>query len=356
MKILILRSERAPDAPEQDEYSQEFDTVYADRVIGNLVGDRSFCTACGPDCVGCRAPYGRKFLDRMAGVIVFPAVMPYVLERPEEHVPADVPEHDVLIAIHVHEQVLVECLKRCKAWGTRAAIVPQEAPGWISGSAKREAEDLCKPQGIEIAFPKPFCSLKPPAGTLLAEFREFFHIGYPDVELSVEDNRIMDARVHVSAPCGATYYIARWLKGKTLDDDLKYEIVSKRLHSYPCTSSMEWDDEIDDTVLHVAGQAHYRILAPIGKDVDEEPETIVSPLGKTLQKPVPIAENVRNVENAKQAVLAELAKQDAVPLAALRRIKRIDPAALNAGLLILRQEGRITLRGPVVRRVQQTDG
>jgi len=351
MKILIFKSRRTLDAPPPDEYSQEFDTVYADRVIGNLTNDASFCTACGPDCIGCRAPYGRRFGDRIAGVIAFPAVLPYVLERPAERVPENIPRHDVLIAIHIHEQILIECLKRCREWGTRGVIMPLEETGWVSGSARAEAQKICEAQGVEIAFPKPFCSLNPPEGSLLGEFRKTFHIGYPDVELRVEDNRIAEANVQVSAPCGATYYIARWLKGKSLDDDLKYEVVAKRLHSYPCTAGMDWDEELDDTVLHVSGKAHYRILAPLGLDqASDEPDAVLSPLGKTVPRPVPVAENVRNIEDAKTAILARLAKGEAVPLKAFRRMGKIVPAALNTALLTLRREGKIVLRGGEVRQ------
>ena len=356
MKLLILKSQRTPDTPEPGEYSQEFDTVYADRVIGNLVNDPSFCTACGPDCIGCRAPYGRRFGDRIAGVIGFPSVIPYVLEKPEEKVPQDVPRHDILIAIHIHEQILVECLKRCREWGTRGVIVPLEETGWVSGATMAEGRRICEAEGIEIAFPKPFCSLNPPAGSLLAAFRKEFHIGYPEVELCVQDNRIVEANVHVSAPCGATYYIARWLKGRSLDDDLKYEIVSKRLHSYPCTAGMEWDEDLGDTVLHVSGKAHYRILEQLGlAEPSDEPETVVSPLGKALPRPVPVAQNVRNIEDAKAAILARLSKSEAVPLKALRRMGKITPAALNTALLTLRREGKIVLRGGEVRAGKPRD-
>jgi len=350
MKLLVFRSQRTSDTPEPDEYSQEFDTVYADRVIGNLVNDKSFCTACGPDCIACRTPYGRRFGENIAGVVGFPSVMPYVLEKPKKKVPKSVPQHDILIAIHIHEQILIECLKCCCEWGTRGVIVPLEETGWVSGATQAEARRICEAQEVEIAFPKPFCSLNPPTGSLLAEFRKEFHIGYPDVELHVQDNRIVEAKVHVSAPCGATYYIARWLKGKSLDDDLKYEIVSKRLHSYPCTAGMDWDEDLDDTVLHVSGKAHYRILDQLGlAGPSDEPETVVSPLGKALPRPVPIAENVRNIEEAKAAILDRLVKNEAVPLKALRRMRRITPAALNTALLTLRREGSIVLRGGEVR-------
>ena len=100
MKLVVLRSVPvAPGAAAGDEYSQEFDIRYAGRVLGNLSGGEGFCTACGPDCCRCRAPYGRDFRGNIAAVLDLPAVLPHVLERPWEHLPPRPPTHDVLLAV-----------------------------------------------------------------------------------------------------------------------------------------------------------------------------------------------------------------------------------------------------------------
>jgi len=89
MKLVILRSEpsgreKAPD----DHYLQQFNTHYADRLIGNLRGQPTFCTACAADCVSCRKPYRLDFSRDIAAVIGCPDVLPYVLEKPGDYVPA----------------------------------------------------------------------------------------------------------------------------------------------------------------------------------------------------------------------------------------------------------------------------
>jgi len=346
MRILVLRSQRRdPEAGRKEPYTQTFGSRYAERVTGNLVGEDDFCTACGPDCVACRKPYHRRFGADIAGVISFPAVLPYLLERPAEHVPSDLPPHDILLAINIHEQILVETIRRCGALGTRAAVVPLEASDWVSGSAREQAGDLCDRMGIELAFPKPFCSFDPPAGTVLAEFRRRFHIGKPDVRLDIRGGIIRKADVGVSAACGATYYVARWLVGRRVDEDLRHEIVSKRMHSYPCTASMKWDDELGDTPLHVAGQAHYEILRPIEHRARSEPALVMSPLGTMVQKPIPPKENIQTIEKAKQTILSELAGQESVSLRVLREKPGISAAALHTALLLLKQEGKIRAEG-----------
>ncbi len=346
MKVLILRSEKtaARESPTHP-YLQHFSSSYAEKVIGNLTGDDRFCTACGPDCLHCRRGYNRKFGDDIAGVIAFPAALPHLLENPEDHLPRALPQHDIMLAINIHEQILLEILKRCAEAGTRGIVAPMEAPGWVSGSARTEAKTLCRENNIEVSFPEPFCDFDPPSGSTLAEFRERFHIGKPEVALDIRHNRIKDARVEISAPCGATYYVARWLLGKHLDDDLKHEVVSKRLHSYPCTASMKWDDEIGDTPLHVAALAHYEILAQLKKKAQEDRGMMMSPTGQMIPRPAPLQENLKNVETAKAAILETLSDGKAVSLHSLKEKQEITPAALHSALLILKQEGKIRTAG-----------
>ena len=101
MKILILRSERRPRSNHRkDAYTQEFTSAFAEKVIGNLSGEPDFCSACGQDCIGCRKTYDRRFGREIAGVISLPAVLPYLLEDPESHVPRHIPQHDVILAIN----------------------------------------------------------------------------------------------------------------------------------------------------------------------------------------------------------------------------------------------------------------
>ena len=345
MKILILRSEQRKSAgPTKNAYVQEFSCTYAEKVIGNLVGEPGFCASCGPDCNACRKPYDRRFGKNIAGIITLPARLPYLLETPWQYVPDNLPAHDALIAINIHEQILIEFIRRCPDLETRGIIVPCEAPDWLSGSARADARALCEKHGIEIAFPKPFCASAPPAGSFLAQFREAFHIGKPRVKLEISNEYITRANVEISAACGATYYIARWLNGKHIEDDLRYEIIAKRMHAYPCTASMKWDDELGETPLHVAGEAHYEILAQLNKKpAPQEPSLIKSPLGVMVQKPVPIHENLANVEKAKAAILQDLAAGKEVTLQSLRKKSGLPPAAINTALLRLKQQGKIRL-------------
>ena len=344
MRLVVLCSqktgvEQAPDDP----YLQEFNTHYAERVIGNLRGKPEFCAACAAECLHCRDPYRRDFSGDLAGVFAFPAVLPYVLESPDQYVPPEIPPHDALLAIHIHEQILLEILRHCGRWGTKCVVVPLEAPDWITRSARARAIALGQANGFEIAFPKPFCGFKPSPGTTLAAFRDHFHIGYPEVELTVAGGKITQANVIASAACGSTYYIARWLVGRSLEDELVTEVISRRLHSFPCTASMERDPELGgDTPLHIAGQAHNLMLARVKELPPPLTDRVLSPHGQWIQKAPSATDTRKSIERAKAVILEEVRARGTYALAQVRaKAPDLNPAAFVSAALLLKKEGKL---------------
>ena len=157
--------------------------------------------------------------------------------------------------------------------------------------------------------------------------------------------------MEVSAACGATYFVARWLAGRRVDGDIKHEVIAKRMHSYPCTASMEWDDELGDTPMHIAGQAHYEILRQLGKEPGEAPRPVVSPAGVVLPEPPRGGESLENIERAKEAILAMLAERGSLGTEELGRIKGVSPAAAYSALLLLKKAGRVEVEGQSIKAI-----
>jgi hypothetical protein len=352
MKLVVLRS--VPPAPGQaagGDYFQEADIKFAERVLGNLCGDPGYCAACGPDCCSCRAAYDLDRREKVAAVLEVPAALPHVLEKPAEHLPPRPPAHDVLLAVGVHEQVLLEAIRRAPEWGTRGVVVPLEGPGWVSPAARAEGLRLGEELGVEVAFPKPFCSFRPPAGSLLEDFRREIGIGHPEMIPEIKDGRIERVRVEVSAACGATYYVARWLEGRRLDEEIRYAVLSKRLHAYPCTASMEMDEELGDTFMHVAGHAHAEVLerlglAPAGEGDRSAP--IVTHTGLVLSEPLTGLEGRAAMERARETILAELAAGREPVVDELGRLPGLNPAAVASAVVTLKREGRVRVAGGVL--------
>ena len=255
MKVVLLRSTGTQNGP-GDDYSVKMNTLYGTRLLGHLTDRGDYCHACAENCIGCRKTYNLDLSDLIAGVYSFPSVLPVMIDDPESYLPDGITPHDILIGVSVHEEILISFIRKFPI--ARGIIIPIEESGWISPYAKKTIADICSEKRMEVAFPKPFCSLKPKGGILL-EFQKETRIGKPDVSFSVQDGKIIDARVHCSAPCGATYYVARNLIGRTTGEDLVHTIDSL-LSSYPCTAGREVDREFNDSITHKAVQIQRDIL------------------------------------------------------------------------------------------------
>lgn len=254
MKILILRSVSGGEKP--GPYTIRMDTAYASRVMGHLSDSGEYCSACGSKCRKCRSEYPLDLSDSIAGILNFPSVLPELLDEPEEYLPVSVPDHDILLAVGIHEQILLAFADHFPV--SKAIIVPQERSDWLSPYAIEQLERLGEKYGIEMSTPKPFCSFDPKQG-ILKDFKDEFRIGKPEFDMSVKDGMIRTIQVLSSAPCGATYYVARHLQGLALDKDmiLKADML---LSAYPCTADHAIDREFNDSITHEAVKIQAGVL------------------------------------------------------------------------------------------------
>jgi hypothetical protein len=270
MRVLILRSVpnrkyvstdtvvgRTPIT--SDSYSVASNTTYADRVLAHITVREGYCRSCGERCVSCKKRYTADFSNNIAGIIDFPATLPIIIDEPEEWVPENVPPHDLLLVISVNEELLLSFLQRHPV--CRAVVVPIEESDWITPYGKGTIEKFCEGQGIEVDFPKPFCSFEPQGG-VLKRFRDEFRIGKPKIEYLVESDTISRVKVICSAPCGATYFTARKLTGRRTDENLAY-IIDNALSSYPCTAGRDVDREFKDSITHQAVKLQRVVLDPL---------------------------------------------------------------------------------------------
>lgn len=254
MKILILRSVKTDSS--KDNYSICMDTNFAERVIGHLSNARNFCSACEDECIDCRKAYNLNFFDSIVGIIDFPSVFPAIVENPGAFLPEHIPDHDILLALSVNEEILIVFIEKFPQ--ARGVIIPIEESNWISPHALKKITKICNSNNIEASFPKPFCSFNPVQG-ILFEFKKHFKIGKPEVKFIIKENRIVDTEVILSAPCGATYYTAQGLRGKSIDDNLEY-LIDKLLSCYPCTGSTMLDNDFQDSIIHQAVKMQREIL------------------------------------------------------------------------------------------------
>lgn len=225
---------------------------FGERIIGNLLNYRNFCISCDKLCIFCRDDKRLDFADHITGIYTQPSELPVYIEDPEKYLPSKLPENDVLLAINLHPDILVEIPALAKSAGSGLIIAPVEEPGWLGRGLGIQIKDKCEKLGIVFTAPKPFCSLKKGENPLIDDFIEHFRIGYPGFKINVQNNNIISAQVLCSQPCGCAYYVAQKIKNVPHDGRLD-EVISNAHHAYPCTAGMERDAELNDTILHKAG-------------------------------------------------------------------------------------------------------
>jgi len=236
-------------------YSEE----YAERVIRNLINDPSFCKSCGLYCDSCKySVYSYVRNIRAAIQMPNPFELPAFIDSPEKYMPKKIPKADLCVASGLHKDLLLELPHHIQAIGVKGLIVPIEDFAEVPVGLRKQIEEKCQELALEIAFPKPFCSLEPAKNKpIISRFVNELKVGRPLLEISTAKrgkHEIIDsAIVKRSAPCGSTWYVARKLVGIEIRKEILYDAVAKAHHSYPCTATMNIDPEAKEPILHIGG-------------------------------------------------------------------------------------------------------
>lgn len=256
-------------------YGTDSDTeMLTQKFVGNLINDDKFCESCEEMEVKIKCDHCREHLKSYVDSIYFYEQigenLPEFVEEPLDFFPKNLPEVDFLLVVGIHPDLLTGLPEYLKDQNIKAVIIPIEDPKWVSPGLQKQVLEEFEKFGIQAAFPKPFCSLSKEVnelnrpgfnvtqvGSNIDEFIDYFKIGEPIVSflISKDGKTIEDACVIQSAPCGSTYYIVQQLKSKDINDkELSLnERISKAHHSYPCNASMDQDNILKDTILHIGG-------------------------------------------------------------------------------------------------------
>jgi hypothetical protein len=177
-----------------------------------------------------------------------PAVLPPVIDYPEDYIPTSLPPADLLLSFAEHRGVAELVPDIAGLCGARAVIAPVDSENWLPRGLARQLRGWLREMGIACATPKPLCSLTETDyllarrervhydDPLIAEFAR--HFGKPDFRITVdpESRTIIEAEVLRDAVCGCARYAAQGLVGVSADDA---EQESGMLHHhYPCLASM----------------------------------------------------------------------------------------------------------------------
>lgn len=216
--------------------------------------------------------YGRRHLDniRARGPADWeietwraPAVLPPVIDYPEEYLPDSFAPADLILSFAELKGVAELLPDIAKMAGAQAVIAAIDNEAWLPRGLARQLRGWLGEMDVAVATPKPLCTLTETHYTiarrktfevthpLIAEFARYF--GQPELAITVdpETRQIAEALVTRDAVCGCARYAAEKLVGVSADD--AGEKAGLLHHHYPCLASMGKDLDYNDTLMHVSG-------------------------------------------------------------------------------------------------------
>ena len=237
--------------------------------------------------------YGKRIVDNISSrapsswqvtSITAPRSLPPIVDEPLEFLPPELPQADLIL--HLAEtaraaQLLPGLVSLTKA---QVVIAPVDSEVWLPSGLRLQLKRELAEQGVEIHFPKPFCSLNEagwldetpgvPPHPLLQEFVRYF--GQPSLEIMLEEDgeTIHELIVKRGAPCGSSHYAANRIAGLKMGEAVPQGGLIC-LH-YPCLASMQpkSTDEGVETLMHTSGiiynESLSRAIEAVLTEVDEE--------------------------------------------------------------------------------------
>ncbi|BAP61259.1 hypothetical protein MMKA1_11420 [Methanococcus maripaludis KA1] len=198
-----------------------------------------------------------KFAQNIVSIHEIPENLPEYIDDVSEYVPENLKESDLIISVGLFGDINLIVCDIAKKTNAKSIIIESHSPKQVTKGLKSEISNSLNE--IKIVFPKPFCSLKPVGDTYIDEFAKYF--GSPEIEI-IGETIVKSVTVKRNAPCGSTKYVAENLTGYSLNE-VEFESGNK-LHNYPCLASMDVDNEMGDTILHLAG---YKIKEAVKKSL-----------------------------------------------------------------------------------------
>jgi hypothetical protein len=216
--------------------------------------------------------YGRRHVDNIQArcprewsieTWQAPAVLPPVIDYPEEYLPDAMPPADLILSFAEHKGVAELLPDIADRTGAQAVIAAVDNESWLPRGLARQLRGWLQAMGVAVATPKPLCALTdssykigrrqtlPVTHPLIAEFAQNF--GQPSLALTVDPQtrQIVTADVVRDAVCGCARYAAERLVGVSADE--AGERAGLLHHHYPCLASMGVDSDYGDTLMHISG-------------------------------------------------------------------------------------------------------
>lgn len=218
--------------------------------------------------------YGRRIVEHLKvwsprewviETVAIPRALPMVVDEPDEFVPSDVAQADLLLGLSESEGAAQLVPALASLCGAKAVIVPVDNPNWLPLGLKNQIQQELGRNGVSAVFPKTFCTLTENSSGfrshvqfydngVIASFAK--HFGKPRLKLRVDQKgeKITSVIVERGSPCGSTRHVAEKLVGMAVKETVPH--AGLIVHQYPCLASMQ-SDEIDkgvfEPVMNISG-------------------------------------------------------------------------------------------------------
>ncbi|HSQ26937.1 MAG TPA: DUF166 family protein [Anaerolineales bacterium] len=192
-----------------------------------------------------------------------PPVLPPVIDYPEDYLPQELPESDLILSFAEVRGVAELLPDLAQMTGAKAVLAPIDNEAWLPRGLARQLRGWLERMDVACATPKPLCSLTEfdysitrrervrYDSPLITEFARYF--GQPSIKLTIdEDQQVISAvELRRDAVCGCARFVAQGLLGVSVQD--AQEKAGLLHHHFPCLASMGKDPDFDDTLMHVSG-------------------------------------------------------------------------------------------------------
>ena len=197
-----------------------------------------------------------------------PAVLPPIVDYPEDHLPDELPASDLILSFAELKGVAELLPEIARMTGAKGVIVAVDNEAWLPRGLARQLRRWLGEIGVACATPKPLCSLtearygvarrqeieyadEDEGAVLISAFAR--HFGRPELNLTVDPatRTIVAAEVRRDAVCGCARHVAQGLVGVSVDE--AEQAAGLLHHHYPCLASMGVDPAFGDTLMHVSG-------------------------------------------------------------------------------------------------------
>ena len=88
-----------------------------------------------------------------------PAILPPIIDYPEDYLPESLPPADLVLAFGEHRGVAELVVEAAKMVGARAVIAPVDREEWLPRGLARQLRGWLTDMGVACVTPKPLCSL-----------------------------------------------------------------------------------------------------------------------------------------------------------------------------------------------------